>query len=187
MRDAGSDSAGSGSPTRGMTPDEAYAALGLAPAAPPKQIRAAYRRLAFEYHPDRNSNDAESLRRFTRIAAAYATLNRKLDLDEIHDEVGLCSRCGQYAALLAGIDRNLYCYRCLTSIFRPPRLPAPPIIVATCGVTIVMLLIGSVMLGLFWMTRGVAYAAAAFACGAAALVSLAVTAVTIGYTIRRRR
>ena len=51
-----------------------YAALGLPPTATQRQIRAAYRRLARETHPDRQGGDLASERRFKRIARAYEVL-----------------------------------------------------------------------------------------------------------------
>jgi hypothetical protein len=53
--------------------DSCYRALGLSPRASPAEIKAAYRRLAKKYHPDRDkSMDAEL--KFKEIRAAYETL-----------------------------------------------------------------------------------------------------------------
>lgn len=51
-----------------------YAALGLAPDASEEEIRKAYRRLALQWHPDRNSGDARAAERFKEISEAYAVL-----------------------------------------------------------------------------------------------------------------
>ena len=51
-----------------------YAALGVSPDATPAEIKAAYRRLARESHPDRHPGDAAAERRFKRISRAYAVL-----------------------------------------------------------------------------------------------------------------
>lgn len=51
-----------------------YAALGLAPDATHRQIRAAYRRLARATHPDGHAGDPAMERRFKRIARAYEVL-----------------------------------------------------------------------------------------------------------------
>lgn len=45
--------------------------LGVAPEASLSQIKAAYRRLAQQHHPDRTGGDTEE---FQRIKAAYETL-----------------------------------------------------------------------------------------------------------------
>ena len=41
-----------------------YAALGLTPEAAEEEIRKAYRRLALQWHPDRNAGDTRSAERF---------------------------------------------------------------------------------------------------------------------------
>ncbi|XP_012495689.1 PREDICTED: dnaJ homolog subfamily C member 30-like [Propithecus coquereli] len=55
------------------------------------EIKAAYYRQSFLYHPDRNSGSAEAAERFTRISQAYvvlgsATLRRKYDRGLLIDE-----------------------------------------------------------------------------------------------------
>lgn len=50
---------------------EAFRILGLAPGAAPEEVRAAFRRLAFETHPDRNAGKEDM---FARIRAAYEYL-----------------------------------------------------------------------------------------------------------------
>jgi curved DNA-binding protein CbpA len=51
-----------------------YATLGLAPAASEDDIRKAYRRLALQWHPDRNSGAPRAAERFKEISEAYAVL-----------------------------------------------------------------------------------------------------------------
>jgi DnaJ-domain-containing protein 1 len=51
-----------------------YAVLGLAPGASPREIKAAFRRLAMKHHPDRNLGDEEAVVRFRAIRAAYEAL-----------------------------------------------------------------------------------------------------------------
>ncbi|CAH0379800.1 unnamed protein product [Pelagomonas calceolata] len=50
-----------------------YTTLGVAPTAPQAEIRAAYRRLALEHHPDRRGARGEE--RMARVNAAYAVLD----------------------------------------------------------------------------------------------------------------
>ena len=49
-----------------------YTTLGVAPTASQAEIRAAYRRLALEHHPDRNTRGVD---RMARVNAAYAVLD----------------------------------------------------------------------------------------------------------------
>ncbi|KAM6157189.1 dnaJ homolog subfamily C member 30, mitochondrial [Erethizon dorsatum] len=68
-----------------------YDLLGVPSTATQAQIKAAYYRQCFLYHPDRNSGSAEAAERFTRISQAYlvlgsATLRRKYDRGLLSDE-----------------------------------------------------------------------------------------------------
>lgn len=70
-----------------MTPDP-YRTLGVAKNATPEQIKAAYRRLARENHPDTKPGDKSAENRFKDIANAYSLLSdpakrRKLDAGEL--------------------------------------------------------------------------------------------------------
>jgi molecular chaperone DnaJ len=51
-----------------------YDVLGVSRHADAAEIKAAYRRLALQYHPDRNPGDREAEERFKEISEAYATL-----------------------------------------------------------------------------------------------------------------
>ena len=57
-----------------MTQDY-YKVLGIAPNASVNEIKNAYRRLAFQCHPDRNQSDPTSNRKMEEINEAYATLS----------------------------------------------------------------------------------------------------------------
>ena len=52
-------------------PPDHYATLGVAEDASAKEIKKAYRKLAQEYHPDRNAGDAAAEERFKEVQAAY--------------------------------------------------------------------------------------------------------------------
>jgi len=52
-----------------------YAILGLARAAKPGEIKAAYRKLAKQYHPDNNQGDEGAARKFAEISQAYELLS----------------------------------------------------------------------------------------------------------------
>src|SRR5947208_2578085 len=52
-----------------------YEVLGIAKAAETVEIKKAYRRLAMEYHPDRNPGDHTAEERFKELAEAYQVLS----------------------------------------------------------------------------------------------------------------
>ncbi|RMF87057.1 MAG: J domain-containing protein [Nitrospinota bacterium] len=51
-----------------------YAVLGVRPGATAEEIKKAYRRLALQYHPDRNPGDRRAEEKFKAISEAYAVL-----------------------------------------------------------------------------------------------------------------
>ena len=51
-----------------------YRTLGLGPEAGEDDVRKAYRRLALQWHPDRNAGDPRAAERFKEISEAYAVL-----------------------------------------------------------------------------------------------------------------
>ncbi len=53
-----------------------YKALGVDPAAPDAEVRAAYRRLVQLHHPDHNQGSSAAARRFEEIQEAYAQITR---------------------------------------------------------------------------------------------------------------
>ena len=52
-----------------------YKTLGLARNAPAAEIKAAYRKLALQFHPDRNPGDRAAEERFKEVSQAYAVLS----------------------------------------------------------------------------------------------------------------
>ena len=51
-----------------------YGTLGVSRDATPEEIKRAYRKLAVQYHPDKNPGDAEAAERFKKISTAYEVL-----------------------------------------------------------------------------------------------------------------
>jgi molecular chaperone DnaJ len=59
---------------RGAPPSDPYDVLGVDRQASGPEIKAAYRRLALQYHPDRNPGDRAAEEKFKQISLAYAVL-----------------------------------------------------------------------------------------------------------------
>ena len=51
--------------------EDPYKILGVSPSATDEEIKQAYRRLAKQYHPDRNPGDEEAAKKMQQINAAY--------------------------------------------------------------------------------------------------------------------
>jgi len=59
---------------RARSEKDYYGILGLHPEATEEEIRKAYRRLALQWHPDRNAGNPQAEERFKEISEAYAVL-----------------------------------------------------------------------------------------------------------------
>jgi molecular chaperone DnaJ len=57
-----------------MTKSDYYTTLGVAKASSQDEIKKAYRKLAMQYHPDRNPNDKKAEAKFKEITEAYEVL-----------------------------------------------------------------------------------------------------------------
>jgi molecular chaperone DnaJ len=58
-----------------MAEKDFYTILGISKDANEKDIKAAYRKLAMKYHPDRNANDKDAEEKFKDVQKAYAILS----------------------------------------------------------------------------------------------------------------
>jgi DnaJ-class molecular chaperone len=68
-----------------------YAVLGIDRGADPQLIKEAYRKLAFQFHPDRNRGDAASVEKMKEINEAYAVLSdedKRSTYDSLHSQYG---------------------------------------------------------------------------------------------------
>jgi molecular chaperone DnaJ len=70
-----------------MAERDYYEILGVDRVAPPEEIKRAYRRLAMQYHPDRNPDDPQALERFREATRAYEVLHNP-DLRARYDQFG---------------------------------------------------------------------------------------------------
>jgi DnaJ-class molecular chaperone len=74
-----------------MTPDDYYQILGVDQKASPKQIKAAYRKLAFQYHPDRNTENPVAAEKMKSVNEAYAVLSnpaKRHEYDALRQQFG---------------------------------------------------------------------------------------------------
>lgn len=72
-----------------MSKRDYYEILSVSRDASPEEIKKAYRKLAFKYHPDRNPDDAESESKFKDAAEAYEVLrdeNKRARYDQFGHE-----------------------------------------------------------------------------------------------------
>src|SRR5688572_21454222 len=68
-----------------------YRVLGVHLEATEDEIRRAYRRLALQWHPDRNPGNADAEERFKEISEAYAVLidrTKRVDYDRVRRGTG---------------------------------------------------------------------------------------------------
>lgn len=68
-------------------PRDFYETLGVAKSATPEQIKSAYRKLARQFHPDRNPGDKEAAAKFKEIQQAYDVLS-DADKRQKYDQFG---------------------------------------------------------------------------------------------------
>lgn len=84
-----------------------YEVLGVARSADGKEIKAAYRKLAMTYHPDRNPGNTEAEERFKQVNAAYAVLSNP-EKRERYDLYGDADAGAQYSGDIFDIFRSVF-------------------------------------------------------------------------------
>ncbi|MBV2167405.1 MAG: DnaJ domain-containing protein [Bdellovibrio sp.] len=70
-----------------MSKKDFYSILGVARSASPEEIKKAYRKLAMQYHPDKNPGDKKAEEKFKEISEAYDTLS-DTKKREMYDQFG---------------------------------------------------------------------------------------------------
>ncbi len=87
-----------------MSKRDYYESLGVDRTASREEIKAAYRKLAVKYHPDRNPGDKEAEERFKEAAEAYAVLS-DADKRAQYDRFGEAGLGGQP---FSGFDASIF-------------------------------------------------------------------------------
>jgi len=81
-----------------------YRVLGVAENASPDEIKKAYRKLAKQYHPDANPNDAAAAERFKEISEAYSVLSDD-DKRKQYDQMRKFGGLGGFGGFRPGAPR----------------------------------------------------------------------------------
>lgn len=85
--------------------EDYYQTLGVARNASPEEIKAAFRKLALKYHPDRNPGSKESERKFKELNEAYGVLSDP-EKRTAYDQFGRAGVSGQGAGGGTPFDFN---------------------------------------------------------------------------------
>lgn len=72
-----------------------YTTLGIPPSATQQEIKKAFRKLALQYHPDKNNGNYQSTARFTEIQEAYEVLSDVKRREEYHYQRWYIRSAGQ--------------------------------------------------------------------------------------------
>lgn len=165
-----------------LTAQRCYEILGLRPDASRRRVRAAYRRLALRYHPDRNPDDPASLHRFIDISRAYTELENLFALHRGRGRLGRCHRCGRVDELLEALDGTRCCADCLVLV-RHNVLPPETITVIRFGSAIVLLTVAVYCLSAFVTSRSILWGLTGAACAAGAFFIVAITSLRVRRTV----
>jgi len=103
-----------------MAVKDYYKTLGISPQSGIPEIRRAYRRLAMQYHPDKNQDSPQATAQFREIQEAYHILSDPLLREKYHQERWLNRATGRkfeeppltpYAILLKAVELDRYMSR----------------------------------------------------------------------------
>ena len=87
-----------------------YKVLGVSPDASDEQIKQAYRRLAKQYHPDRNPGDAEAARKMQEVNAAYEQIKNPAKAGPTYGSSGGYGGYGGYQQSSGQYQQSAYQY-----------------------------------------------------------------------------
>lgn len=167
---------------RAPTLDHCLHVLGLEGAPGAAEVKAAFRRLARQFHPDVNPSPAAS-RRFVEVVEAYRLLRERLVYHADDPDWGLCPRCRRYDDLLEAMWGGVACPDCLLgmTIYRK-YLPMPLIVVVRHVAVWVLYGLSVALCVQFARTHAPGWAAAA---GATSLSGLLLLACQVVWLARR--
>lgn len=80
-----------------MEKKDFYHLLGVSRSATPEEIKKAYRKLAMQYHPDKNPNNKKAEEKFKEISEAYETLSDE-QKKQSYDQFGHAGIDGSFGA-----------------------------------------------------------------------------------------
>src|SRR4051812_10343584 len=92
-----------------MAKQDYYELLGVAKSASADDLKKAYRKLAMQYHPDRNPGDKEAEHKFKEISEAYDVLKdeqKRSAYDRFGHQAFEGGRAGTAGAGAGGFDFN---------------------------------------------------------------------------------
>ena len=69
-----------------MSQKDYYEILGVSREADDREIKKAYRRLAIQYHPDKNPGDASAEVKFKEVAEAFGSVWKDIEKLEPHEK-----------------------------------------------------------------------------------------------------
>jgi curved DNA-binding protein CbpA len=107
-----------------MRLSDAYALLGVSPAATDPEVRAAYRRLVQLHHPDHNAGSPEAAARFAGVQAAYVEVME--DRRSAAAGTAGARSDAELDARLAALERELREARRPAARRPAPAAPRPP-------------------------------------------------------------
>ena len=100
-----------------------YQTLGISPKAGLKEIKIAFKRLAFEYHPDKNDGDKGAEEKFKEINEAYKILSNAVLRKAYDDKIKITSSSKvNYVYHEGGFYRSIFTSDAKTIKNVPPKV-----------------------------------------------------------------
>jgi uncharacterized protein (DUF983 family) len=153
--------------------------LELGAGATGDDVRAAFRRLARQHHPDLNHTAAGN-RRFVEVVEAYRALQMEMGLRPNMADYRVCPRCGHYGELLDGLDGRPGCPDCLLGMTGQRRYLPLPTFVTVKHVGTIALYAASVWFAFLYARDGsLQLAALSLGCAVLGLVLLFIVCMTV--------